>query len=472
MSTPDCDGEPLLSRGASEATLVSRSVEVEAGSLGAFLRAPYSSEEESTETSFLWNGRGAGTVLAGRGDTATVVAEGNERFRKVDEAVDVLFSDVDTDTTDGTPDGVRPRLFGGFSFHDAHEAAGVWSDFPSARFVLPRYQFASHGERHYLTVNGYGTDVDPDRLEDEAADVRASLARFEGNGTGKTPEILGVERTTRLPEWRQQVNEALRRIESGDIEKVVLSQSLNIRLGSRVDARWQALRLSEAYPDCYGFLFSPEGGPGFFGASPERLVSVEGREVETEATAGSIGRGECPDEDEELGSRLRNSEKDLHEHRLVAEDIVERLRPLSESVEAEETEMLRLENVQHLRTPVTARLRRTEDHTALSIAEALHPTPAVGGLPPEESLRTIRETEGFERGWYAAPVGWVDADGDGCFAVGIRSAVAEGSTVRPFAGAGIVGDSDPDDEWDEINLKYEPVLDLFGSEKGETVGAD
>jgi len=442
---------------------------VEDASLDAFLRTPLSPDGGNRkETTFFWKGRGGDAVLAGRGGAATVVAEGKERFKEVREATRRLFSDVDADV----PAGARPRLFGGFSFHDAHEAAGVWSGFPGARFVLPRYQLASQeGGEYHLTVNAYGTDINPAELEDKAADIRDSLARFEGKDAGKTPEVLGVERTTSLPEWRKQVGEALRRIESGRLEKVVLSQSLELRLGSRVDARKQALRLSERFPDCYSFLFSPERGGGFFGASAERRVSGEGSEVEAEATAGSIGRGESQREDEELGSRLRNSDKNLHEHRLVADTVVESLCPLAESVEVDEMELLRLQNVQHLRTPIRARLNGSRGGTdALSLAATLHPTPAVGGLPPDEALKTIREIEGFDRGWYAAPVGWIDADGDGCFAVGLRSAVAEGSTARLFAGAGIVEDSDPDDEWDEVHLKYEPVLDLFG--RGEAVDAD
>jgi menaquinone-specific isochorismate synthase len=151
------------------------------------------------------------------------------------------------------------------------------------------------------------------------------------------------------------------------------------------------------------------------------------------------------------------SEKNVHEHDLVAETIRDQLAPFAASVAMGERQVRRLATVQHLWTPITAELGR--NYHVLDLVEALHPTPAVGGLPPEAALATIRETEPFDRGWYAAPVGWIDAAGYGSFAVALRSAVASQQKVTAFAGVGIVADSDPDREWDEVQLKYRPILD-------------
>jgi menaquinone-specific isochorismate synthase len=189
-------------------------------------------------------------------------------------------------------------------------------------------------------------------------------------------------------------------------------------------------------------------------------VSLSGRTVQTEALAGSIGRGETTEEDEWLASQLRDSEKDVHEHDLVTETIRDQLAPLAADIRTGSRVVRRLATVQHLRTPIRATL--ADDEHVLRLVEALHPTPAVGGLPPTAALRTIRETEAFDRGWYAAPVGWFDAEGDGAFAVAIRSALARERTATLFAGAGIVADSDPDSEWDELGLKYRPILDELG----------
>jgi len=221
-------------------------------------------------------------------------------------------------------------------------------------------------------------------------------------------------------------------------------------------------RLGESYPDCFRFCLEPTPDAAFFGATPERLVTLRGQTVEADGLAGSIGRGETPEEDAELKASIENSEKMAHEHGLVVETIREQLAPLSAEVRIEDRRVRKLANIQHLWTPIEADLR-SADHV-LSIVEALHPTPAVGGLPPEEALRTIRETETFDRGWYAAPVGWFDAEGDGTFAVGIRSAVTSGKSATLFAGNGIVADSDPDEEYEEVQLKYLPILDELEDE--------
>jgi menaquinone-specific isochorismate synthase len=163
-----------------------------------------------------------------------------------------------------------------------------------------------------------------------------------------------------------------------------------------------------------------------------------------------------------LAQELLDSEKNAHEHQLVADAIREQLAPLASSVRTGERSVRRLATVQHLFTPITATL--SSDQHVLSLVEALHPTPAVGGLPPERALETIRDTEPFDRGWYAAPVGWFDAAGNGSFAVALRSAVVRETTATLFAGVGIVADSDPDREWDEVQLKYRPILDELEAE--------
>jgi menaquinone-specific isochorismate synthase len=283
------------------------------------------------------------------------------------------------------------------------------------------------------------------------------LADVSDQPVGEPPGIDRRERTPSQEGWREQVRAALESVDRGDLQKVVLAQSLRASLGADLSVPDALARLAETYPDCYRFMLSPEDGGTFFGATPERLVSLRGRTVRTEALAGSTGRGDTPAEDEWLATELVESEKDRHEHRLVADAIRDQLEPFASSVRTGELSVRRLATVQHLRTSITAELDR--DRHVLDLVDALHPTPAVGGLPPDEALRTIRETEAFDRGWYAAPIGWVDAGGNGSFAVGIRSAVARDRVATLFAGAGIVSDSDPDREWDEVQLKYRPMLD-------------
>ena len=265
----------------------------------------------------------------------------------------------------------------------------------------------------------------------------------------------GIE--TSREEWTAQVETALDRIDAGRLTKVVLAQALTVGLEDSIDVPATLERLRRRYPNCYRYLLRHADGGTFFGAPPERLVAKRGDRVETEALAGSAPRGETPEADDDYAAAMLADEKLRHEHDLVVEAIREQLAPIARDLSIDERTIRRLATIQHLRTPIEATLEA--DRHVLDLVEALHPTPAVGGVPPAVAWETIRETESFDRGWYAGPVGWFDAAGDGEFAVGIRSGVATDRTVTLFAGNGIVADSDPAEEWDEVQLKFRPILD-------------
>ncbi|NHN49668.1 isochorismate synthase [Halostella sp. JP-L12] len=434
-----------------ETPLVTRSRAIDAVSFRAVLSAFDSPRA-------VWTAPGEPTVV-GCEAAATLVAdrEAEDRFAAVREAADDLFAAFDAGAT---PDPARPRLFGGFAFHDDHDPDGEWDGFPAGYFFLPRVQVARDGEDAWLTVTAVDPG-DPDAVEERLDSLTEELRALPAPGpTADPPGVVERRPTTSKAEWRDQVDDALERIAGGDLQKVVLAQALGVSLESPLSTPDALARLRSTYPDCYRFLVDPgDGGRSFFGATPERLVSLSGRELETEALAGSTGRGDTPEEDEWLARDLLESEKDVHEHQLVVEAIREQLSPYAASIRTGQRTIRKLDSVQHLRTPLSAELVDVEH--VLDLVEALHPTPAVGGLPPDLAWRTIRETETFDRGWYAAPVGWFDAAGNGTFAVAIRSAVASGTDATLFAGAGIVADSDADREWDEVQLKYRPMLDTL-----------
>lgn len=398
---------------------------------------------------------GGDTVVAG-GATTAITASGRDRFATVRRRSERLFDQFRTDPS--LPAAARPRLFGGFSFTDEHAAPadGRWAGFPAAKFVLPAVQLSLTPEGPWLTTTAAGpgaAETANSRLATWRSRLEAlpRLAHRTGSGVDDRAYTPGRE------VWDRQVADAVDRINRGTLEKVVLAQALRVSTHGAIDVPDVVSRLADQYPDCYRFMFEPPGGGSFFGATPERLVAVRDGEVRTEALAGSIARGDSPEADAELARQLQDSEKNVHEHELVVDAICDQLRELTAEPETGERTVRRLANVQHLETPITASLP-TDEHV-LTLVEALHPTPAVGGLPPAEALRTIRDTETFDRGWYAAPVGWIDADGNGTFAVAIRSAIAAGRTATLFAGAGIVSDSEPDREWEELQLKYRPILD-------------
>ncbi len=413
-------------------------------------------------------------AVVGCGAVAAITVDGGEenRFDAVRDGADDLFAAFDT----GAPtSAARPRLFGGFAFHDDHDPAPPWEGFPSGYFFLPRVQVARTDENVQLTVNAVAPEG-TDAVEDDIDAVAETIRELPAQGPVREPPGVTDRRaTTSRGAWRDQIGSALERIGRGGLTKVVLAQALEVTLADELSVPDALARLRSTYPDCYRFMIDCTGrddatdetrsdtvgrsGPTLFGATPERLVSLSGRQIRTEGLAGSTGRGDTPEEDEWLAQELLESEKDIHEHDLVVDAVRDQLAPFADSVRTGQRTVRKLDTVQHLQTPIAAEL--TDVEHVLGLVEALHPTPAVGGLPPDLAWRTIRETETFDRGWYAAPVGWFDAAGNGTFAVAIRSAVADGTNATLFAGAGIVADSDPDREWDEVQLKYRPMLDTL-----------
>ncbi|MEF8779758.1 MAG: isochorismate synthase [Haloferacaceae archaeon] len=411
-----------------------------------------------------------GTLVVAGGAAATIESTDGNRFRQVEREARALFATGDVHA--GT-EAARPRVFGGFSFHDGGEDGALWEGFPEARFVLPRVQVTAAGDDTWLTVNDAGENARAETVERRLSAEHDRLAEAEPPAaTGPVPGISETRRTTTRGEWRSSIRTATDRIDRNELTKVVFAQALEANLKRRLDLGSTLARLGDVYPGCYRFCFEGiDGGAAFFGATPERLVSLRGRTVETGALAGTIGRGETPAEDEWLAEQLRTDPKNSHEHELVVDAIREQLSPFAASIAAGERQIKRLATVQHLWTPITAEL--SSDRDVLSLVEALHPTPAVGGVPPARALETIRETEPFDRGWYAAPIGWIDAAGNGEFAVALRSALARRTTATLFAGVGIVGDSDPDEEWDEVQLKFQPILNVLeddGAGDGEPDG--
>lgn len=394
-----------------------------------------------------------GFELVGGGAAAAIRADGSSRFDTLREAAARLFADIDADG----PPAARPRVLGGLAFEADHAPMPPWEGFPAALFVLPRIQLTRADDQTWLSVTSYGSDATPEAVEARLDAVHETMTDLPMmRPSGGSPGVTATRRTTSKDEWMKSVEHGVARIRAGDLRKVVLATALEADLESVVEIPDTLERFRRTYPECYRFLVQPTDEAGFFGPPPERLVHMKGRRIETEALAGSVARGDTPEEDTDLARSLATSEKLGHEQVLVVDAIRERLAPFGE-VTVGERGVRKFANIQHLRTPIAATLD-SEQHV-LDVVEALHPTPAVGGLPPERAREIIRETEPFDRGWYASPVGWFDAAGDGEFAVGIRSAVAGGRHATLYAGNGIVADSDPEEEWVELGPKFRPVLD-------------
>jgi menaquinone-specific isochorismate synthase len=401
-------------------------------------------------------------AFAGWGVAAEIVAYGRDRFNSIQQQADALFENA---VFGDMPRIAQPRLVGGFAFRDDFSAAsGIWSAFPSAYFLLPRVQVTQANGETWLTVSAY-LDQTVD-LEDEWERLHLKLNALESQLHSSIPHFTPRPRALRLEDslpysvWREQVLEATSRIRAGELEKVVLSRFKDVCFDSTVDPAGALERLAQSYPQAYRFLIEVFPGHAFFGATPELLVSKDGSRVHTAALAGSRPRGRTVAEDEALAADMFASPKERAEHQVVVETIEALLTPFVERIyRADQPDVMRLRNIQHLYTPMTGTL--LPNVSLLEVAGAFHPTPALGGYPRNIAVDAIRHIETDDRGWYAAPVGWIDANGDGMFAVAIRSAVSVEDRARLYAGAGIVADSDPDKEWDETALKFKPLLNAL-----------
>lgn len=383
--------------------------------------------------------------------------------------VDQNTSRYDSKLSDGRPANdhpARPRLFGGFAFQDDFIPDNTWSMFCPAQFVLPHYQVVHTNGRTYMTIN---TLVDGNEsLHESLAGIREALIDRVVAVLGGQARPIGDThlRYPMSPEaWSAIIDRATQAIHDGLLEKVVLSRVCEVRSNELIDGAATLDYLNDSYGDCFRFLFEPYPQHTFFGATPELLVRKEGEQVTTMALAGSIARGRTVDEDESLAQQLLDSAKNRHEHQLVAQAILASLEgAVDDLITAADPVVLPLRNIQHLLTPIHGRIV-TGEAGLLPLVRRLHPTPAMGGVPTDEAMTFLRRSEPVPRGWYAAPIGWIDAHGDGVFAVAIRSAVIQHDRAWLYAGAGIVADSQPEHEWTETALKFRPMLGALGVEE-------
>ncbi|VAW31476.1 Isochorismate synthase @ Menaquinone-specific isochorismate synthase [hydrothermal vent metagenome] len=428
---------------------------------------------------FYWHDANGGVALAGFGVAADLFAWGNGRFQQIQQQARQLFTNAIIHDNQNKLAG--PRLFGGFAFIDNFIPDNTWSIHYPAQFILPHYQLSQQGEQSWLTLNAIlPHNESPKAILPElqtALTTRLTLLKkpprppltqaiadcpppHPSNRKLPTPSPLHLNYPMPYPNWQTMINHATHTMQTSDLNKVVLSRVCEIRYRQKVDVDGTLAYLDDHYPDCYRFLFEPRPFHAFFGATPELLVQVNGRSLQTMGLAGSIARGKTPAEDETLAQELLNSAKNQHEHALVVESIRRRLEPLAAKLDIpSQPSILQLGYIQHLHTPIQASLHRADG--ILPILKNLHPTPALGGQPRHLAMPFISQAEPVPRGWYGAPVGWLNHNLDGAFGVAIRSAISQDRRVWLYSGAGIVADSDPQAEWEETKLKFRPMLNAL-----------
>ncbi|MEY4390771.1 MAG: hypothetical protein RLZZ400_514 [Actinomycetota bacterium] len=370
-------------------------------------------------TTFIRGGDG----IIGWGRVATLTARGKDRIADLSRQWREFAASVEVVDPLREP-GTGLVAFGTIAFADDSEAESV--------LVVPQVILGSRDGQSWITV------IDDAKLPTHQDVSDGTVTKFEPGQLSRN-------------EFKTAVASAIKKIHAGELEKVVLARDLVAQVDEAFDLRAPLIELAKEYPSCW--VYSVDG---MFGASPELLVRVSHGQVSARVLAGTAGRGTDPGVDHAIGDALAESHKNVSEHAFAVDSMVRALAPFCKHVDADPKPFpLKLPNVWHLASDVHGVLN--ESASVLDLASAIHPTAAVAGTPREVALSVLGELEGFDRGRYAGPVGWIGADGDGEWAIALRGAQLTGKTIRAFAGCGIVAESDPDAEASETDLKFQPI---------------
>ena len=400
---------------------------------------------------FAWHDEAGDLSFVALGSVASVEAAGPARFDAVQRWCSTIFER--TSLPPREPAHV-PVLVGGFAFSDAAAAEGPWAGWPAARWWMPEVLVARRAGRSVLVLCAPQSGS-ASALAARAAAVREALAAPPS--PPRTASIASPGEDEPRERWCQGVSIVRRRIEKGELDKVVLARARRFKApkGTLFDAEATAEHLRERERRAITYLVQGPHGSAFVGATPEVLARVDGARLSTVALAGTRQRDADPARDRALEVELLHSAKDRTEQSIVTAVILAALAPLSSSIEhPDEPQIERQRHVVHLRTPISAVLRPGKG--PLEVAARLHPTPAVAGAPVGEALAAIAEHEALHRGWYAGPIGWLGGE-RAVFAVALRSALLQEEEAWAFAGAGIVAASDPEAEWRETAHKMATI---------------
>lgn len=365
----------------------------------------------------------------------------DRRFRLADAELAELRLDPDA------------HVLVGFSFDPHGPRRTEWDGFASLSLVLPEVTVVRRGDTSHVIVA-----LRPGR---SGADVAAEWGSLGDPGPLRPhhPSRIQVEAEPSADAHVAAVQKAVDSIRSNGLLKVVLSRSLVLRSDTPPRPFDLVAELATEHPDAYRYAFARDGAV-FVGATPELLVEVHDGVMRSVPLAGTGPRGHNDAEDQAIAARLLSSHKDRFEHRVMVDDIVSRLDPLVPSLVVSAPSVQPLGYVQHLVTRITGVL--PPGVTLLGLAGAVHPTPAVGGVPLGDAMAVIDDLEHIDRGWYAGGVGWIDGAGNGEIAVALRCALIRGTVSRLFAGGGIVAESDPLTELDETSWKFRAILRHLG----------
>ncbi len=401
---------------------------------------------------FLWD-KSPGLSIAASGLSQQLNLVGERRFELAQRFSDTTLGHL-TDATPEAPAQARPRILFAFSFFESTtERKRDGGDPPAVQAVLPRWQLSRKGAHGWLRLNGVVThEAEVRELAEQLWLMSERLSK-----TNKFNQSIPKDKfqgSFIAQEWQDCYRPALSRgidlVNSGELQKLVLAVRQSIQLDSSLNPLELLEKLRYEQESSCRFLWQHNKDEAFFGASPERLISIRNGQLFSDALAGTAGYGASSD-------CLLKSAKDRREHEIVVTSIIDQLSKQGIHGKRPKTpELAKHGQLLHLHTLITADAR---GHRPLQLANSLHPTPAVAGLPRKEALNWLRTLEPFERGNYAAPIGWIDIEGNAELRVAIRCGKTNGQILELTAGAGLVRGSIPDKELEEVGLKLAVLAD-------------
>ncbi|WP_398330394.1 isochorismate synthase MenF [Vulcanococcus sp.] len=399
--------------------------------------------EQGERFRFLWDSA-PGLCLAASGRCNSLELSGQRRFELAQRFSAVSLGRLAAPQI--CPPLARPRVLLAFSFFESplQEGDGV----PGVQAVLPRWQLSRQGRHCWLRLQRtLGGEVSARSLAEELWEQAERLAQLPADPCAAAGEAAGpavLSGSAWQEGYRSVVERGLELVEAGELRKLVLAVRQQLQLAQPLDPLHLLAQLRQRQPGSCRFLWQQADGPALLGASPERLLTVRQGQLRSDALAGTAPVG--PN-----AGQLLHSDKDRREHELVVEAITEVLHHNGLTPRRpRHPRLARHGQLMHLHTPITADLG---DQQPLAVAAALHPTPAVAGLPRREAMAALRSLEPFERGYYAAPIGWIDSEGDTELRVAIRSGSLQGQRLELTAGAGLVPGSAVERELAEVALK-------------------
>lgn len=421
----------------------------------AFLEAGHA---DYTDEHFYWQNANQTLTLVGLGHAKVLMSDGDEnRFTDISKRWKELCNVLIKEEKDRAP-----ILFGGFSFDPKSAKDSEWNGFPSAYFVVPSFQLISKAGQTSVSINlvtaseNAVDEFEALRVERDRLIHMAQMNEFIPSAKPTVVSLVEIEKG----QYMNAVKDVTAQIRGGEAEKVVIARSIKMNFEKEVSSVAALHHISNEQQESYHFGLQKDGKL-FFGATPERLIEISNGRAYSACVAGSSKRGKTAEDDKALGEELLADRKNREEHQYVVNMISKVFNEFCTDISmSSNPKLMKIRDIQHLFTPIEAKVEKDID--IFSFVEALHPTPALGGVPTNKSMAMIRKEEQMDRGYYAAPIGWTDTGGDGEFAVAIRSALLDGDSAYLYAGGGIVLDSEVEKEYEETWVKFRPVLRALG----------